>query len=335
MTRERQAPTVSPLVDASDGPPMRVFVAGASGAIGRQLLPFLKIARHTVVAMTRSPSKAVILRALGAEPVVVDALDREAVKVAVRQATPDVVIHQLTALANVSSLRNWDEQFDATNRLRVEGLDYLLEAARSAGARRFIAQSFAGWPYARVGGWVKTETDELDPTPLRAMSRTLAAIRYVETAVPSVPDVQGLVLRYGFLYGPGTSLAWDGQIVTMIRAGRFPIIGDGRGVWSFTHVDDAATATLAAVSRGSSGIYNIVDDDPAPVGTWLPELARIVGARPPRHIPAWLGRLALGDPGVRLMTEARGASNAKAVRELGWRPSYASWRQGFRQGLAV
>jgi nucleoside-diphosphate-sugar epimerase len=314
---------------------MKVFVAGASGAIGRQLLPFLKVARHTVVAMTRTPAKAVILRALGAEPLVADVFDRQAVQAAIQRAAPDVVVHELTALANMASLRNWDEQFAATNRLRVEALDILLEAARLAGTRRFIAQSFAGWPYARVGGWVKTETDLLDPTPLRAMSRSLAAIQYVETAVPTAPNIQGLVLRYGFLYGPGTALAWDGQIVSLIRAGHFPIVGDGRGVWSFTHVDDAATATLAAIDRGSPGIYNIVDDDPAPVGTWLPELARIVGARPPKHVPAWLGRITLGDPGVLLMTEARGASNAKAARELGWRPSYTTWREGFRQGLAV
>jgi 2-alkyl-3-oxoalkanoate reductase len=314
---------------------MRVFVAGATGALGRRLVPLLVAGGHQVVAMTRSPGNADGLRAAGAEPVVAEALDREAVLAAVVAARPEVVVHQLTALAQVTSFRRFDEGFAATNRLRTEGTDHLVEAARAAGARRLVAQSFAGWPFARVGGPVKTEDDPLDPDPPAGMRRTLDAILHLEAAVLGAEGLEGLVLRYGGFYGPGTSAGAGGFMVEDLRRRRFPIIGAGTGVWSFVHIDDAAAATAAAVERGAPGVYHIVDDDPAPVADWLPALAAAVGARPPRRLPAWVARLAAGEHAVVLMNEARGAANAKARRELGWRPAYRSWRQGFRTGLGL
>jgi nucleoside-diphosphate-sugar epimerase len=314
---------------------MNVFVAGATGALGRRLVPLLVAGGHRVVAMTRSPAKAEGLRAAGAEPVVADALDRDAVLAALGDARPEVVVHQLTALADMTDFRRFDEGFAATNRLRTEGTDHLIEAARAAGARRLVAQSFAGWPFARVGGPVKTEDDPLDPDPPAAIRRTLDAIRHLEAAVLGAEGLEGVVLRYGGFYGPGTSAGAGGFIVEDLRRRRFPIIGAGTGVWSFIHIDDAASATAAAVERGAPGIYQIVDDDPAPVSAWLPALAEAVGARPPRRLPIWVARLVAGEHGVVLMTEARGAANAKAKRELGWRPAYPSWRQGFRTGLGL
>jgi nucleoside-diphosphate-sugar epimerase len=314
---------------------MDVFVAGAAGALGRRLVPLLVAGGHRVTAMTRSPGKAAGLRAAGAEPVVADALDREAVLAAVGGARPEVVVHQLTALAGMTDFRRVDEGFAATNRLRTEGTDHLIEAARAAGARRLVAQSFAGWPFARVGGPVKTEDDPLDPDPPAALRRTLDAIRHLEAAVLGAEGLEGVVLRYGGFYGPGTSVGAGGFMIEDLRRRRFPVIGAGTGVWSFVHIDDAATATAAAVERGAPGIYQIVDDDPAPVSEWLPALAEAVGARPPRRLPVWVARLAAGEHVVVLMTEARGAANAKARRELGWRPAYPSWRQGFRTGLGL
>ncbi|HYN18819.1 MAG TPA: NAD-dependent epimerase/dehydratase family protein, partial [Actinomycetes bacterium] len=211
--------------------------------------------------------------------------------------------------------------------------DHLLEAARAAGARRFVAQSFAGWPFARVGGPVKTEDDPLDPDPPAELRRTLDAIRHLESAVLGAEGLEGVVLRYGGFYGPGTSAGDGGFLLDDLRRRRFPVVGAGTGVWSFVHIDDAAAATAAAVERGAPGIYQIVDDDPAPVSAWLPALAAAAGARPPRRVPVWLARLLAGEHGVVLMTEARGASNAKARRELGWRPAHPSWRQGFRSSL--
>jgi len=252
---------------------------------------------------------------------------------AVVAARPEVVVHQLTALAGMTSFRRPDQGFALTNRLRTEGTDHLLEAARAAGARRFVAQSFAGWPFARVGGPVKTEDDPLDPDPPAQLRRTLDAIRHLESAVLGTEGLEGVVLRYGGFYGPGTSAGEGGFMLDDLRRRRFPLVGAGTGVWSFVHIDDAATATVAAVERGAPGIYQIVDDDPAPVSEWLPALAAAVGAPPPRRVPAWVARLAGGAHGVVLMTEARGASNAKARRELGWRPAWPSWRQGFRGGL--
>jgi 2-alkyl-3-oxoalkanoate reductase len=312
---------------------MRIFVAGATGVLGRRLLPLLVEGGHQVTAMTRTAGKAAGLRQAGAEPVVADALDRDAVAAAVAAARPEVVVHQLTDLAGTTSFRRFDREFAATNRLRTEGTDHLVAAARAAGARRLVAQSFAGWPFARVGGPVKTEDDPLDPDPPAGLRRTLEAIRHLEAAVLGAEGLEGVVLRYGGFYGPGTSAGEGGFMLDDLRRRRFPMVGAGTGVWSFVHIDDAAAATAAAVERGAPGIYQIVDDEPAPVSAWLPVLAAAAGARPPRRVPAWVARLLAGEHAVVLMTEVRGASNAKARRELGWRPAHPSWRQGFFNGL--
>jgi 2-alkyl-3-oxoalkanoate reductase len=301
---------------------MRIFVAGATGAIGARLVPQLVERGHEVIGTSRSDGKAAGLRAQGAEPVVLDVLDPHAVREAVLAARPEAIVHQATALAGLSEFKNFDRSFAQTNRLRVEGTDALLAAAREAGVGRFVGQSYAGWPYARQGGPVKTEEDPLDPTPVTAMSETLAAIRHLEEAVVGA---DGIALRYGGFYGsPG-----DAQL-ELVRKRRFPIVGDGGGIWSFVHLDDAAAATVLALERGKPGIYNVVDDEPAPVREWLPALAAAIGARPPRRVPRWLARLLAGEAGVALMTEIRGASNAKAKRELGWTLRYPSWREGFR-----
>jgi len=313
--------------------PVKIFVAGASGAAGRQLVPVLVQAGHSVVGTMRDPGKMDAVRAAGAEPLLVDALDRVAVRAAVMQARPDVVIHELTALTALTDLRKLEAAFALTNRLRTEGLDYLLEAAREAGARRFIAQSYTGWTNGLDSGPVKTEADPLPTDPPRAFRRILEAIRYLEATVPAAPGLEGLVLRYGNLYGPGTSIGEGGDVLEEVRRRRLPLIGKGTGVWSWVHVEDAARATLAAVERGAPGIYNIVDDDPAPVSEWLPFLAAAVAAQPPRRVPAWLARFFVGEHGVAWMLRSRGASNAKAKRELGWQPVFASWRDGFRSGL--
>jgi 2-alkyl-3-oxoalkanoate reductase len=314
---------------------MRIFVAGATGALGRRLVPLLVANGHQVTGMTRTPGKAAGLRAAGADPVVADALDRDAVGRVVAAARPEVVVHQLTDLAGMTNFRRLDEGFAGTNRLRTEGTDHLVAAARAAGARRLVAQSFAGWPFARVGGPVKTEDDALDPDPPAELRRTLDAIRHLESAVLGAEGLEGIVLRYGGFYGPGTSASEGGAMVDDLRRRRFPMVGAGTGVWSFVHIDDAATATVAAVERGAPGVYQIVDDDPAPVSAWLPVLAAATGAPPPRRVPAWLARLLGGEHGVVLMTQARGASNAKAKRDLAWRPAYPTWRQGFRTGLGL
>jgi nucleoside-diphosphate-sugar epimerase len=312
---------------------MRIFVAGATGAIGRRLVPLLVSNGHTVIGTTRTPSKTDALRAAGANPVVLDALDRDAVREAVIRAEPDVVVHQLTALAGFTDFRKFDEGFAVTNRLRTEGIDNLIAAMKELEVRRLVAQSFAGLPHARIGGPVKTEDDPLDEDPPAGLRRTLEAIQYLENAVLRTDGVEGTVLRYGGFYGPGTSLGEGGFQLEGVRRRRFPIVGGGTGVSSFIHIDDAATATLAAIERGKPGLYNIVDDDPAPVAEWLPALAAAIGAKPPRRVPAWVARLFVGEHGVVLMTEGRGASNAKAKRELGWQPAYPSWRDGFRRGL--
>ena len=301
--------------------------------MGQHLVPMLVRAGHLVVGTMRDPGKADAVRAAGAEPLVVDALDRGAVLAAVTQARPDVVIHQLTALTSLTDLRKFDAAFALTNRLRTQGLDYLLEAARAAGARRFIAQSYTGWTNAYDGGPVKTEEDPLESNPPRAFRRTLEAIRYLEATVAAAPRLEGLVLRYGNFYGPGTSLGEGGSMLEEVRRRRMPVVGKGTGVWSWIHIEDAALATLAAVERGAPGIYNIVDDEPAPVAEWLPVLAAAAGGKPPLHVPAWLARFFIGENGVTWMLRGRGASNAKARRELGWQPVFASWRDGFRRGL--
>jgi nucleoside-diphosphate-sugar epimerase len=313
---------------------MRVFLAGATGVVGRRLVPALVAAGYEVTGTTRNQSKTDQLRAAGAEPVVLDPLDRHAVGTAVGKASPDVVMHQLTALTNLKpNFRRFDQQFAATNRLRTEGLDYLLEAAVAAGARRFIAQSYAGWPTERTGGAVKTEVDPLDPTPAAGSRESLAAIRHLEAAVTGTDRIEGVVLRYGGFYGPGTGFERGGPLLELVRKRRFPIIGGGTGVWSLVHIDDVASATVAAVERGAPGLYNVTDDEPAPVAVWLPYLAETIGAKPPRRLPAWLARPLLGDHGMSMMTTMRGSSNAKAKRELGWVLAYPSWRQGFRAGL--
>ena len=319
---------------------MKVFVAGASGALGRQLVPELVADGHQVVAMTRTASKQDGLRALGARPVVADALDPEAVARVVGEAEPEVIVHQLTALSeptSASDMRHPERSFAVTmtNRLRTEATNHLLAAGRAVGARRFVAQSYAGWRFARTGGPVQTEADPLDPNPPAALRPGLASILHLERAVTTIKWGEGLALRYGSFYGPGThiSLASDAQMATPIRKRRFPIVGDGGGVWSHVHIEDAAAATAAAVDHGQPGVYNIVDDDPAPVREWLPVLASALDAKPPRRVPRWLARLAAGEAATVMMTDVRGASNAKAKRELGWQPRYPSWRLGFVKGL--
>ncbi|MGH3076150.1 MAG: NAD-dependent epimerase/dehydratase family protein, partial [Gaiellales bacterium] len=305
---------------------MRVFVAGASGAVGRRLVPQLVDRGHDVVATARSPEKLDALRALGADAVVMDGLDAASVGEAVARAEPEVVIHQMTSLAGMSDLRRFDEEFALTNELRTRGLDHLLTASEAVGVRRFVAQSYTGWPNERTGGPVKTESDRLDPDPPAQQRRSIEAIDYLERAVTSASPIEGVALRYGSLYGPGTSMA--NEYADLVRARKLPLVGDGAGVWSFIHVDDAAKAAVVAAEGGASGVYNIVDDDPAPVSMWLPYLAECLGARPPRHVPAWIARFAIGEVGVSMMTQIRGASNAKARRDLGWEPMWSSWREG-------
>jgi nucleoside-diphosphate-sugar epimerase len=312
---------------------MRVFVTGGTGAIGKFLLPLLLENKHEVVALTRSVIKATALEESGVSAVIADPLDKNALTAAVRRAEPEVIIHELTALSKAGNFRKLDEEFTLTNRFRTEVTDTLLAAARTIGTPRFIAQSYCGWPYARTGGPVKTEEDPLDPKPPENFVRTLAAIRSLEDKIRSTTFLQGIALRYGNFYGPGTAIGKRGMVVEMIRKRRLPIIGGGGGVWSFIHILDAARATLAAMTRGVPGIYNIVDDEPAKVSTWLPVLAAAVGAKPPYKIPHWLGELLVGKNGVMMMTQIRGCSNAKAKRELGWSPVYPSWRIGFVDGL--
>jgi nucleoside-diphosphate-sugar epimerase len=308
---------------------MRVFVAGAGGAIGQRLVPQLVARGHHVVASTRSRGKIEQLRALGAEPVVMDGLDALEVGEVVAGAEPDAVVHQMTALAKMGNLRRFDKEFAVTNELRTKGTDYLLAASEASGVRRFVAQSYTGWPNIREGGPVKTEEDPLDPHPPAQQTQSLAAIRYLERAVLEAP-LEGVVLRYGSFYGPGASE----PLVELVRRRKFPVVGSGSGIWSWIHIDDAAAATVAALESRTTGLYNVVDDDPAPVSERLPYFAEAVGAKPPRHVPVWLARLAAGEVGVSAMTQIRGASNAKARRELGWQPRWASWRDGFRYGLA-
>ena len=305
---------------------MRVFVTGATGALGRHLVPGLVAAGHEVTATTRAPGKVAQLREAGAAPVVVDGLDREAVIAAVRAAAPQVIVHEMTALAGMRSFRNPDKLFTATNELRTRGTDNLLAAAAEAGTRRVIAQSYAGpGPDKRPDVALKTEEDPLDWRAIRSAVLAPRAIRHVETTVPA-QALEGLVLRYGGFYGPGAS----DVLVDMVRKRQVPVIGGGTGVWSFIEITDAAAATLAAVGRGAPGVYNVVDSDPVPVAEWLPYLAEVAGAKPPLRVPAWLGRLLAGEFVVAQMTTSRGSSNEKARKELGWEPRYASWREGFR-----
>ena len=305
---------------------MRVFVAGATGAIGRQLVPRLVTAGHEVHAMTRSASNKAMLEQMGAVPVIADALDPHWVAEAVGTAGPDVIVHQLTAIGAVDT-RHMDRDFAATNRLRTEGTDHLLAAGRAVGVRRFVAQSNA-IVYGRTGAAVQTEEEAFDPSPAPTMAANQEAIRHLEAAVLGARWTEGIALRYGWFYGPGTGIAPDGEVPELIRRRKFPLVGDGGAVWSFIHVADAAEATVAAIEHGRRGVYNVVDDDPAPVAEWLPVLAEQLGAKKPMHVPRLVGRLFAGEAGVVMMTELRGASNAKAKRELAWRPAHPSWRQG-------
>ena len=307
---------------------MKIFVAGATGALGRQLIPQLVAKGHEVAGMTRSADKQDLVRSLGARPVVADALDPDAVAQGVAQAEPDVIVHQLTAISALN-MRHFDRDFALTNRLRTAGTDHLLSAGQAVGVKRFVAQSYGAWWYERSGGPVKSEADPLDPTPARETRESMAAVQHLEEAVLGAGWTEGIVLRYGYFYGPGTSMQPGGPEFEMVRKRKFPMVGDGAGVVSFIHIADAADATVAAIERGSRGVYNVVDDDPAPVAEWLPALAQELGAKQPRRVPRLVGRLFAGEAGVVMMTDARGASNAKAKRELAWSPTHPSWRQGF------
>jgi len=303
---------------------VKVLFAGASGTLGRALVPQLLGAGHEVIGLTLHPLAAERLRALGVRPITVDVFDRGALLPAVRELQADAVLHQLTALAD---FRNPDKWFAVTNRLRTEGTDHLLAAAQATGVPHVVAQGYASWNGIRQGGWVKTEDDPLDPETGTIMGKGAAAIRHLESAVL---DAGGAVLRYGAFYGPG---ATDDQ-VAMVRKRQFPLVGGGAGYCSWVHLDDAASATVLAVEQKAKGVFNIVDDEPAPAAEWLPHLAAVAGAKPPMRVPKWLARLLAGDLPVIMMLEGRGFSNAKAKRELGWELRYPSWRQGFKKELA-
>jgi 2-alkyl-3-oxoalkanoate reductase len=306
---------------------MRVLVAGASGAIGSRLAAQLIDAGHEVVGTHNSPEKAELLRKLGAKPVRLDLLDTGAVGKAVLEHKPEAIVHEATAFADVTFSRNMDKVTALSSALRTQGTDALLAAAREAGVQRFVAQSVAAFSrYARQGGPVKTEDDPVDSTPPKHFERGAAAVAHLERAVI---DFGGIALRYGVFYGASN----DGTIEP-VRKRQFPIVGDGGGVWSWIHLDDAAAATVLALEHDGPAIYNIVDDEPAPVREWLPVLAQTLGAKPPRHVPTWLARLLAGDAVTVMSTEARGASNAKAKRELGWTPLHPTWRTGFDETYA-
>jgi 2-alkyl-3-oxoalkanoate reductase len=314
---------------------MRIFIAGATGVIGTRLVPLLVERGHAVTGMTRTPAKRELLTRLGATPVVADAIDAAAVNRAVAEAAPDVVVHQLTALADVRSVRNARRAFAANARLRSTGTDILLAAARAAGVRRFVAQSYAGMLLSGNGSPLLAEDDALgnEPAPLRGIQ---TADRHLEAAVTGATWTDGIVLRYGLFYGPGTAISQSppGAQSEMVRNRMFPIIGSGEGRTSFIHIDDATAATVAALERGRRGIYHITDDEPAPFAEWLPYLASALGAPPPRRVPRWLGWLLAGPAVVIMTTQGAGASNAKARRELDWQPRYTSWREGFVKALS-
>jgi nucleoside-diphosphate-sugar epimerase len=306
---------------------MRVFVAGGTGVIGRRLVPQLVARGHRVTATTTDPAKLGPLRRLGADAVVMDGLEALSVGEVVAKARPDAIVHQMTAIAGTPDMKHFDRWFATTSRLRTEGTDHLLAAAEATGVSAFVAQSYGGWNGIRRGGWVKTEADPLDPYAGTAAQAGMAAIRHLEDAVLRAG---GAALRYGWLYGPGAS---DTQ-VEAVRKRRFPLVGGGTGYCSWVHVDDAAGATVLAVEQQARGVFNIVDDEPAPASEWLPYLAACVGAKPPLRVPAWLARPLAGDVAVAMLTAGRGFSNAKAKRELGWELRYPSWRQGFKEALA-
>jgi len=311
---------------------MKIFLAGATGAIGRRLVPMLVAADHEVTGTTQHADKIMSLYTAGATPLLVNALDEKEVLAAVEKTEPEIVIHQLTAIPPNLDLRHFDEGFKVTNRLRTKGTDHLLAAARAVGVRRFIAQSYAGW-YARTGSWIKTEDDPLISDGISDGRKTLEATIHVESAVLGDKTMEGFVLRYGSFYGPGTSLAPGRWFFEGVRQRRVPIVGGGTGYWSFIHIDDAAAATFAAVHATTPGLYNITDDEPAPVSMWLPFLAESLGAKPPRHVPKWLARTAIGEYGVAAMTQLRGACNRKAKSLLPLKLKWPTWRRGFKDGF--
>lgn len=308
---------------------MRVFVAGGSGTIGRQLVPKLVAEGHEVVATARSSNKLAEIRAWGANAVVMDGLDQASVHAMVTGARPEVIVHQMTALAAATNLRNFDRKFALTNRLRTEGTRYLLDAATKVGVTRLVAQGFTGWTNVRVGSPVKNETSPLDPHPPKTMRQSLEAIAELEKSVTTATGVEGLVLRYGNFYGPGSTALLDA-----VRQRKLPVVGSGAGLWSFIHVADVADATIAALDHGTPGVYNVVDDLPAPAVEWVPYLAEVAGAKPPLHVPVWAGKLAAGEAVVSMMTQTRGSSNSKAKTVLGWAPRHSSWREGFQSWVA-
>ena len=312
---------------------MRVLLAGATGALGQSLGPALVRAGHEIWGTTRNAAGFGKVEALGLRPVAMDGLDADSVLAAVEESRPDVIVHQLTALSGNIDLRHFDRSFAVTNQLRTEGTDHLLAAARKFGVRRVVAQSFTGWTNPRSGGPVADETAGLDPDPPKQVAGTLAAIAHVEDAVAGAGDLEGVVLRYGGFYGPGTGISAGGDMLDLVRKRQLPVVGSGAGISSFVHIVDAAAATAIAVERGAPGLYNIVDDDPAPASEWIPGLAAAVGAKPPWHLPAWLARPLIGQHGLNVMTQARGSANGKAKAELGWTLQYPSWREGFRTGL--
>jgi nucleoside-diphosphate-sugar epimerase len=306
---------------------MHVYVAGGTGVIGRRLIPQLVERGHRVTATTRDPAKTDGLQRLGAEAAVVDGLDSAAVGESVAKTEPDAVVHQLTALSGDLDVKHFDRSFAMTNRLRTEGLDHLIAAAQATGVPHVVAASYTGWPNIRSGSWVKDEEDPLDPEPPKSQRETLAGIRYLEDAVQKV---DGTVLRYGGFYGDTSD-----PMIPLVRKRKFPLVGGGTGYMSWVHLDDAAGATVLALEKNARGVFNIVDDEPAPASEWLPYLAACLGAKPPMRLPVWMARLAAGEVGVSMLTRTRGSSNARARRELGWEPRWTTWRQGFKDGLQV
>jgi nucleoside-diphosphate-sugar epimerase len=304
---------------------MHVYIAGGTGAIGRRLVPQLVARGHRVTSTTRDPRKIELIEGLGAEAAVVDALDSAAVGESVAKAEPDAVVHQLTALSGKLDVRHFDRSFAMTNRLRTEGLDHLIAAAQATGVPHVVTQSYTGWPNIRSGSWVKDEDDPLDPDPPAAQRETLAGIRYLEDATRKV---DGTVLRYGGFYGNASN-----PMLPLVRKRQFPLAGGGTGYMSWVHLDDAAAATVLALEQGVRGVFNIVDDEPAPASEWLPHLAACLDAKPPMRLPGWIARLAGGEVAVSMLTRTRGSSNARAKRELGWELRWPSWRQGFEHGL--
>ena len=312
---------------------MRVLLAGAGGVVGQALLPRLIARGHEVCGLVRSSSGVARVAALGAKPIQADALDPDAVRSAFAFARPDAVVHQLTALEPEADLRRFDRAFAATNALRIRGTDILVAAAREVGVRRFVAQSFCGWTWEQTGGSVKSEDDPLDPDPPTELRATLDAICHVERAMAEAVDLHGVALRYGAFYGPGTGLSTGGMVVEAVRRRRLPIVAGGGGIWSFVHVDDVAAATVCALEGKGTGIFNVVDDDPAAVRDWLPALARAIDARPPLRLPRLVARAILPRHLMLMMTQARGASNARFKVAFDWQPRWTTWRDGFCQAL--